>query len=128
MSTVTAAVEQARPAKLFFENELYDTRDKAGFVRHGFVLAVFFLEARHTGLLASMSDNDLFTYAIEQTVRLGGDTDTNACIVGAVVGALVQIDNIPSYQLQKVLECNIGAGKQSKRPGSVQPSKAKTVE
>ena len=34
--------------------------------------------------------------ALRETIRLGGDTDTNACIVGGLVGAFVGIKSIPS--------------------------------
>ena len=36
-------------------------------------------------------ETDFYDFAMEQTVRIGGDTDTNADIVGGVVGAYVQI-------------------------------------
>ena len=32
---------------------------------------------------------DFYDFAMEQTVRIGGDTDTNADIVGGVIGAYV---------------------------------------
>jgi len=35
---------------------------------------------------------------------LGGDTDTNACIVGGIIGALVGFSNIPRYMIDKLLE------------------------
>ena len=52
-----------------------------------------------------------FDFAMEQIMRLGGDTDTNACIVGAAVGAFVTADHLPQGKLQKVLECDIRQGK-----------------
>tara|TARA_B110000285_G_C14597016_1_gene368938 strand:- start:98 stop:205 length:108 start_codon:yes stop_codon:yes gene_type:complete len=33
--------------------------------------------------------------SIEQTIREGGDTDTNAAIVGGMIGALVGLKKIP---------------------------------
>lgn len=36
-----------------------------------------------------------FSEAIISTIKLGGDTDTNACIVGALCGSIVGIDEIP---------------------------------
>ena len=44
-------------------------------------------------------------------MRLGGDTDTNAAIVGAVVGAFVKIDRVPAEKIQKLLECNLKQGR-----------------
>lgn len=43
-----------------------------------------------------------FTEAIVSTVKLGGDTDTNACIVGALCGAIVGIDVIPDHWIQSI--------------------------
>ena len=37
-------------------------------------------------------------------MSLGGDTDTNACIVGGIIGALVSSDNIPAVNINKLLE------------------------
>ena len=50
--------------------------------------------------LASIRQDELdvvtfFDFAMEQIMRLGGDTDTNACIVGAAVGAFVTADHLP---------------------------------
>jgi ADP-ribosyl-[dinitrogen reductase] hydrolase len=35
---------------------------------------------------------------------MGGDTDTNACIVGGLLGALVSIKNIPDKMVDKMKE------------------------
>jgi ADP-ribosylglycohydrolase len=40
-------------------------------------------------------------------MKQGGDTDTNACIVGTMVGALVGIDNLPSNYLNNLLKCDV---------------------
>ena len=44
-----------------------------------------------------------FERAIRETIRLGGDTDTNACIVGAMMGAAIGLENIPKLFVQKVV-------------------------
>jgi len=36
-------------------------------------------------------------------VQLGGDTDTNACIVGGLVGALVGVHNVDPHMLDTLL-------------------------
>ena len=36
-------------------------------------------------------------------IQEGGDTDTNACIVGGMLGALLGLDNIPQHMIDKVL-------------------------
>jgi len=46
---------------------------------------------------------DFFERAIRETVSLGGDTDTNACIVGGLIGSIIGVKSIQRYHLAKVL-------------------------
>jgi ADP-ribosylglycohydrolase len=39
-------------------------------------------------------NNSTYEETIKEVLRLGGDTDTNACIAGGLVGAAVGIDHI----------------------------------
>jgi hypothetical protein len=48
--------------------------------------------------------------ALVDTVMRGGDTDTNAAICGALLGALYGLDAIPSRWSQKILNCRPQAG------------------
>ena len=73
---------------------------QAGFVRIAFTHAV------HHMLRATS-----FAEALHQVLSCGGDTDTNACIVGGIVGARVGIEGIPVHMTQSVLECNTLAGR-----------------
>ena len=41
---------------------------------------------------------------IRQIIREGGDTDTNAAIVGGMLGALLGVKKIPAYMVNKVLQ------------------------
>ncbi len=79
-------------------------KPQIGHVRWGFVMAMYFLRN---------SDID-FEEAIKQTLMKGGDTDTNAAIVGGLVGAY---HKIPDYMLKPVLafDCTV-SGKYPKRP------------
>lgn len=61
-----------------------------GHLRWGFVMAMFFLRNPHIS----------FEEVIKITLMKGGDTDTNAAIVGGLVGAY---QNIPEYMLNPVL-------------------------
>jgi len=70
-----------------------DCTKQIGHVRWGFVLAFYFL--RHP----TISYDD----AIRDTLMKGGDTDTNACIVGGVVGCY---QPIPFFMKNPVLEFN----------------------
>lgn len=63
-----------------------------GWVRWGFTLAFHFLR-RQTP----------YEEAIRETLKRGGDTDTNAAIVGGLLGALHGLEAIPEYMLKPVL-------------------------
>lgn len=58
-----------------------------------------------------------FEEALIDTVHRGGDTDTNAAICGALLGALYGIDAIPTRWVDTVLSCRPEAG----APGVHQP-------
>lgn len=36
-----------------------------------------------------------FEMAMRQTLLIGGDTDTNSCIVGGMIGAYLGVESIP---------------------------------
>ncbi|KAH7491942.1 hypothetical protein PRIC1_002587 [Phytophthora ramorum] len=65
---------------------------KVGHVRWAFVLATHFLRK-----------NEGYERAIQQTLLKGGDTDTNAAIVGGLIGALHGVGSIPSRMREAVL-------------------------
>lgn len=44
-----------------------------------------------------------FETALEEVIGRGGDTDTNAAIVGGMLGALHGATNIPAYMTEPVL-------------------------
>jgi ADP-ribosylglycohydrolase len=77
----------------YFEESLDITEMNAtrqiGHVRWGFVMAMYFLRNPAIG----------FEEAIKITLMKGGDTDTNAAIVGGLVGAY---HSIPEYMLKPV--------------------------
>jgi ADP-ribosyl-[dinitrogen reductase] hydrolase len=72
---------------------------QAGFVRYGFTYAFHFL---YHGFG--------FKQAILETLVMGGDTDTNACIVGGLLGAYHGLDGIPKGPLAKLIDCNTQKG------------------
>ncbi len=42
---------------------------------------------------------------MEETIREGGDTDTNACIVGGMIGAYYGLGGLPSEWVEKIRMC-----------------------
>ena len=79
-----------------------------GFVRIGFTHAFRHLQ-QGTGYVA----------AVTETLAGGGDTDTNACIVGGLIGAAVGADAIPLALRQAVLTCDTAQGQP--RPAFLHP-------
>lgn len=80
----------------------------------GFIKIAFTHAFRHL-LLGSNYEN-----AIIETLSGGGDTDTNACIVGGLIGAAVGIDGIPQNMRDSVLNCDTNLGKHP-RPAFLHP-------
>ena len=72
----------------------------AGFVRIGFTHAFYHLVQEHS-----------YETSIAQTLSGGGDTDTNACIVGGLIGALHGGNSIPMLMQKRLLECNTQLGR-----------------
>ncbi len=81
--------------------ELPHAREKIGWVRIGFSLAFHHL-----------FNASSFTAAMRQTLLVGGDTDTNACIVGAMMGARHGASAIPIEWREAVLKCDTSKGQQ----------------
>lgn len=76
------------------KDQIYlDLRKNIGFVKYGFVLCFYYL-LRYEAGDAEFKKN-IYSYAMREIIQNGGDTDTNACIVGGMLGALVGIKNIP---------------------------------
>lgn len=80
--------------------ELIPYSPHIGFIRIGFTHAF-----RH--LLAG-SD---YVTAVRETIAGGGDTDTNACIVGGLIGAACGAESIPAAMRVKVLGCSTEDGR-----------------
>jgi ADP-ribosyl-[dinitrogen reductase] hydrolase len=51
-----------------------------------------------------------FEAGVVDTVMCGGDTDTNAAICGALLGAVYGLDAIPAQWVERVLNCRPKAG------------------
>lgn len=80
-------------SKLPFTQFGRDVSSNIGWVKHAFILAIYFLRNKTE-----------FATAIKKTLTLGGDTDTNACIVGGIMGALWGEPRIPLSMKLPVLE------------------------
>jgi ADP-ribosylglycohydrolase len=83
---------------------------QAGFVRYAFTYAFYYLAQEST-----------FEEAIYRTLLEGGDTDTNACIVGGLVGANVGLGSMPNYALSQVLRCDTSKGQERREAYTAKP-------
>ncbi len=52
-----------------------------------------------------------FEEAVVDTVMCGGDTDTNAAICGALLGAVYGLDAVPAQWIDRILSCRPEAGR-----------------
>lgn len=80
--------------------------DVPGNAQPGFVKIAFVHAFRH--LLRGTP----YLEAVRSVLEIGGDTDTNACIVGGLVGASVGVDDIPLVMRSAVLGCDTRLGRQ----------------
>lgn len=86
--------------------DVLNPTNQQGWLKHAFVLSFAFLQ---------MDEID-FTEAMKRTLVLGGDTDTNACIVGGLIGAAVGAEALPLKYRNKILTCDIENGSHPERP------------
>ncbi|MBI3038525.1 ADP-ribosylglycohydrolase family protein [bacterium] len=94
---------------------LAETNKKTPFQpQDGFVKIAFTHAFRHLFLGTSYSE------AIRETLLGGGDTDTNACIVGGLIGAADGFEKIPAVMSDAVVNCDSSKGNHS-RPDFLLP-------
>lgn len=94
----------ASEVKGWFEHALADG-DEPCHPLAGFVKIAFTLAFKH------LAKGSTYQTAITETLLGGGDTDTNACIVGGLVGALHGVASIPSVMTQALLTCDTQVGR-----------------
>jgi ADP-ribosylglycohydrolase len=80
--------------------KLPDGQPSMGFVR------IAFIHAFHHMLRSTP-----YIDALQSVLGYGGDTDTNACIVGALVGARIGITGVPPNMIDAVLRCDTAKGR-----------------
>lgn len=92
------------------KSEQGDCKQNIGHVKHAFTLAFHFLRKKTE-----------YEDAIAETLIKGGDTDTNAAIVGGMMGALHGFEGVPEYMLGPVIrfDCSEHDDRKKgyKRPG-----------
>ena len=77
-----------------------DIRKMQGFMKWAICLSYYYLQ------MASEYELN-YKDCIREIISLSGDTDTNACIAGAVVGALLGFNKIDPAMVKAVLQCDV---------------------
>ena len=92
------------------EGSIGPVQPMAGFVKHGFTLAFFY-----------MYRGTSYKKAVLETLAKGGDTDTNACIVGGLIGALHGVEKLPPESVSNMMSCNTDNGQPRAEKYTVKP-------
>ena len=103
-SDISAWLGIAKDKAMLFKQEQSDkeilrdleVREQDGNLKESFILAFYFLLRANQGLS--------YDLALRHTIQLGGSTDSNACIVGGLIGAAVGFGGIQEEMRTKVLE------------------------
>jgi len=91
--------------------DIIDSRGTLNAKEHGSLAVVGFTYA-FKALLEDWSFEDATVFAVSQ----GGDTDTNAAILGGLVGAKIGLSNLPASWLGKVFTSAVHSSKYVPRP------------
>lgn len=100
------SIEQSDPKQNYMMNmetreNNYNVIPQMGFIKHAFILSFYYL-------LRAAEKEKLnpkeFSYAesIFEIISMGGDTDTNACIAGGMIGAVLGAKGL-DYRMLKTL-------------------------
>ena len=103
-AALTLEDKAASEVRGWFEHALADG-DEPCHPLAGFVKIAFTQAFKH------LAKGSTYQTAITETLLGGGDTDTNACIVGGLVGALHGVSSVPSAMTQALLTCNTQVGR-----------------
>jgi ADP-ribosylglycohydrolase len=86
-----------------------DPSENTGWVKYSFVLSMTYM----------LKKNVSFTNALRETLMLAGDTCVNGMLVGAILGARLGFEALPSEAVDNVLNCNMEKFKGVARPKSL---------
>ncbi|NET61262.1 MAG: ADP-ribosylglycohydrolase family protein [Symploca sp. SIO2E6] len=93
------------------QEEVFDwLQDAENNVNVGYYPQVGFVKIAFTHAFRHLLLGSDYVAAIRETLSGGGDTDTNACIVGGLIGAACGVKAIPEDMKQPVLNCDTQRG------------------
>lgn len=100
---LNAHFEQSNKLVQDIPEELLNCRHFEGFIARAFVLTFFFL-LRFEKYQELGMESQFYNDCMYMTVREGGDTDTNAAIVGGVAGAVTGLKVMPELAKRRLVE------------------------
>ena len=85
-----------------FKEKDFNPRVNESWIQRPFVLAFYYLleSTRYEDL------NQFYLNSIKEVIQEGGDTDTNASIVGAMIGALTGVLQLPEHMIDSIMSYN----------------------
>lgn len=89
-------------------------KESIGFYMHAMNLIFFVL--KYLDEFRKPNPEEIYRNIIDFICNLGGDTDTNCCIVGGVVGALIGLNNIEFKYIESQLNFNTFQDENHSRP------------
>lgn len=88
-----------------------DATKKEGFAKIAFSYGIHHLKnIAETCTSDEQLNGDLYSKVIREVIQQGGDSDTNAAIVGGMMGAIVGFRSLPANYLHKQLSLKLGYG------------------
>ncbi|CAI2370853.1 unnamed protein product [Moneuplotes crassus] len=100
------------------EDKLGSLKKQMGWMKHAFICCLRYLRLATT---ATTLDSTFYEASMKEILKGSGDTDTNACIAGGLLGAIVGFHNLPELPRKKVLAWEYKGGKGIKREKFLTP-------
>jgi hypothetical protein len=88
-----------------------DVERAIGMCGGGFCRQIGFIRIAFVNAFQHLLQGTSYEKTIRDTLQKGGDTDTNACIAGALVGAATGAESIPKPMKAAVLDCDMRKGR-----------------
>ena len=83
--------------------QILNCRAQMGWLQKAIILSYYYLLRHAEYLKDENKESNIYFDAIKYTIKEGGDTDTNAAIVGGMIGALVGFKGILPHMTETVI-------------------------
>ncbi|CAI2363564.1 unnamed protein product [Moneuplotes crassus] len=104
------------------KDKLGNLSSKMGWMKHAFICCLRYLRLAAQELIdGKQPDSTFYTRSITEILIGGGDTDTNACIAGGLLGAIIGYEGLPKEMKDKVMNWDYKEHGGIKRPPFLVP-------